>query len=420
MLKAGNDGHSERLETLLQVALPAPAELIFYGGDYNLVSPADLNGNKYVGSAHRRLTRAGFEQCRALPRDAVLVGCIGNVGKLGMVADEYTASNQQINAIVCSSEYDPHFIYYRLYKDRDRLEKAAVKTTVPILNKTNFESFEVDVPCLADQRKIAAVLGLVQRAIEQQERLIALTAELKKALLHKLFTEGLRGEPQKQTEIGPVPESWEVAELGKLVNLFGGYAFRSEDSVPISNTQLVRMGNLYQNKLDLTRSPIFYPDDFTQQYARFVLKQGDLIMSLTGTSGKEDYGFTVEIKHVPKTLLLNQRVARVDITCSKLVKDFLFYFLLSRKFLNQLYQTAKGMKQANLSTYAMKELKVPVPSVREQKNIADYFRAIDQRNDIHQRRVDMLQDLFRTLLHQLMMAQIRVHDLNLSELESDL
>ena len=51
------------------------------------------------------------------------------------------------------------------------------------------------------------MLGLVQRAIEQQERLIALTTELKKALLHKLFTEGLRGEPQKQTEIGPVPES---------------------------------------------------------------------------------------------------------------------------------------------------------------------------------------------------------------------
>ena len=65
-----------------------------------------------------------------------------------------------------------------------------------------------------EQRKIAGVLGLVQRAIEQQERLIALTTELKKTLLHKLFTEGLRGEPQKQTEIGPVPESWEVVPLG--------------------------------------------------------------------------------------------------------------------------------------------------------------------------------------------------------------
>ena len=77
----------------------------------------------------------------------------------------------------------------------------------------NFVKFLIIRPP-AEQRKIAAVLGLVQRAIEQQERLIALTTELKKALLHKLFTEGLRGEPQKQTEIGPVPESWEYRSLG--------------------------------------------------------------------------------------------------------------------------------------------------------------------------------------------------------------
>jgi type I restriction enzyme S subunit len=65
-----------------------------------------------------------------------------------------------------------------------------------------------------EQRKIAGVLGVVQRAIEHQARLLALTAELKKALLHKLFTEGLRGEPQKQTEIGLMPKSWKVVPLG--------------------------------------------------------------------------------------------------------------------------------------------------------------------------------------------------------------
>ena len=84
------------------------------------------------------------------------------------------------------------------------------------------KALPIPVPPLTEQRKIAAVLGLVQRAIEQQERLIALTTELKKALLHKLFTEGLRGEPQKQTEIGPVPESWEIVPLGSLAKVGNG------------------------------------------------------------------------------------------------------------------------------------------------------------------------------------------------------
>ena len=82
---------------------------------------------------------------------------------------------------------------------------------------------------------------MVQRAMEQQERLLALTAELKKALLHQLFTAGLRGEPQKQTDIGPVPESWEVVrseivryKLGKV----GSHATRDDSEVDGGNNSM--------------------------------------------------------------------------------------------------------------------------------------------------------------------------------------
>jgi len=322
-------------------------------------------------------------------------------------------------AAIRPRDIDGDFLFFNLRYIEKFIASLGSGSTFHAINRSQLASVEVNPHDfhVSEQRKIAAVLGLVQRAIEQQERLIALTTELKKALLHKLFTEGLRGEPQKETEIGSVPVSWEVTELEKVVNYFGGYAFKSEESVAVSNTQLVRMGNLYQNKLDLTRSPIFYPDDFAQNYPRFVLKPGDLIMSLTGTSGKEDYGFTVEVKSVPRTLLLNQRVARVDLISEKLTKDFFLYFLLSRKFLDHLYPTAKGMKQANLSTHAMKRLKVPVPAVDEQKEVASYFRRIDRKIELHQKKLDSLHDLFRTLLHQLMTAQIRVHDLNIPVLE---
>lgn len=73
----------------------------------------------------------------------------------------------------------------------------------PRTSWASLREFKLHVPPIDEQRKIAGILGLVERAIEQRERLIALTTELKKALMHKLFIEGLRGEPQKQTEIGP-------------------------------------------------------------------------------------------------------------------------------------------------------------------------------------------------------------------------
>ncbi|MBL8399545.1 restriction endonuclease subunit S [Accumulibacter sp.] len=75
---------------------------------------------------------------------------------------------------------------------------------------------------LPEQKKIAHILSTVQRAIEAQERIIQTTTELKKALMHKLFTEGLRNKPQKQTEIGSVPVSWEVVPLSEVCHFQSG------------------------------------------------------------------------------------------------------------------------------------------------------------------------------------------------------
>lgn len=211
------DKQVKELGEIITGRTPSTARKDFYDGDYNLISPADLDNGKYIRTAHKTLTKLGFDQCRALPKGTVLVGCIGNVGKLGIVGNDQSATNQQINALICNQEHDHEFVYYCFQENRDKLEKRAVKTTVPILNKTNFADFEVSVPPLPEQKKIAQILSTVQRAIEAQERIIQTTTELKKALMHKLFTEGLRNEPQKQTEIGPVPESWEVVPLVNLL-----------------------------------------------------------------------------------------------------------------------------------------------------------------------------------------------------------
>lgn len=83
---------------------------------------------------------------------------------------------------------------------------------------------EKTVPCPEkdEQKKIAGVLGVVQRAIEQQEQLLQRTTELKKTLLHQLFTHGLRGEPQKETDIGLMPQSWNPTPLGACCNIISG------------------------------------------------------------------------------------------------------------------------------------------------------------------------------------------------------
>ena len=166
---------------------PSTKNSEFYGGGYRLVSPTDLDKGKYVRSAHKTLTRKGFEKCRRVPRGSVLVGCIGNIGKLGMVEDERTATNQQINAVIPRAGFNAHFLYYAFQICRHRLEHTASKVTVPILNKSNFENFQIAVPHEREQEIVANAISVLDQKVESKEAQMKVLQDIFSTLLHELM-----------------------------------------------------------------------------------------------------------------------------------------------------------------------------------------------------------------------------------------
>ncbi len=383
---------------------PSTKRKDFYDGDYNLISPADLDNGKYIRTAHKRLTKLGFEQCRALPKDTVLVGCIGNVGKLGMVGNDQSATNQQINALICNVQSDPEFVYYCFHENRDKLEKRSVKTTVPILNKTNFGSFELSVPPLPEQKKIAHILSTVQRAIESQERIIQTTTELKKTLMHKLFTEGLRNEPQKQTEIGPVPESWEVVELDKIARIERG-----------------KFSHRPRNE------PRFYGGEYPFVQTGDVSNCDGYIRTYTQTLNEDGLAIS---KMFPAGIILITIAANIgfagilefDSACpdsligispsENVQTEFLNYYLITQQ--PEMDRLAPKGTQKNINIQFLKPWLVPLPTVEEQTEIAEVFSATDRKTRLATQKRNQLQNLFRTLLHELMTAKTRVHDIEIT------
>jgi len=151
-----------------------------------------------------------------------------HLGKSAIARMDYSNLLHGMNLLLLKANprvLEPEFLHFLFcyYRTKGVFIKICSRSVnQSSINQAKLKALEIPVPPLAEQRKIAAVLGLVQRAIEQQERLIALTTELKKALLHNLFTEGLRDESRKQTEIGAVPESWEVRTVGDVCDLTSG------------------------------------------------------------------------------------------------------------------------------------------------------------------------------------------------------
>ena len=385
----------------------------FYGGQYKLISPNDLDNGKYVTTAHRWLTSAGFRECRALPRDTVLVGCIGNVGKLGMVQDAKAATNQQINAVICNQNNDPHFIYYSFYANRFRLERAADKTTVPILNKTNFEAFRIPVPSLQEQRKIAVVLGLVQRTIEQQRRLIALTTELKKALVQTLFTEGLRGEPQKQTEIGLVPQHWTISRLGEHAEFRNGINFSISQKGDIG-IPTIDVLNMYGEGCVVALDSIYRVNKSIDP--DYYLRNGDLLF-VRSSLKLEGVGWTSMFENGSEPTTFCGFIIRARLKDNIAINPkFLTLYFRTEPARRQLVSGGARVAITNINQGLLQQTWIPVPSEEEQREIVDTIEEVNRKLAFHRRKKALLDELFKTLLHHLITANVRVNDLDLSRL----
>ncbi|EFN8085400.1 restriction endonuclease subunit S [Escherichia coli] len=205
-----------------------------------------------------------------------------------------------------------------------------------------------------------------------------------------------------------VPKGWTLGTLKDLADTIMGYAFRSEDFVP-TGIPLLRMGNLYQNTLDLNRNPVYLPDSFKVDYKRFLVSPGDLVMSMTGTMGKRDYGFTVEIPSNTQCSLLNQRVLKI-VPKNNASSGYILNLLRSELILSVLYSFPGGTKQANLSAKQLQELPVLIPPELEQKKIAQILSTWDKAISVTEKLLTNSQQQKKALMQQLLTGKKRLLD----------
>ena len=315
-----------------------------------------------------------------------------------------------IDGQMCS-EFFAHWLRFSLQLE-NLYGVAGASSTIAHLPEVQLVSLPIPVPPLHEQRKIAAVLGLVQRAIEQQARLLALTTELKKALLHKLFTEGLRGEPRKQTELGLVPESWEVVKLGDLFDTQLGKMLSQKARTGDDPKPYLRNKNVQWGAIDIT--DLLSMDFNERERGKFILVPGDLLICEGGEPGRAAIwrGAMTECYY-------QKALHRLRPKSDTISNEFLAHWLEFALRYQDLYGVAGASSTiAHLPEVQLKMLQIPLPSRNEQDMMVESFNAVDNKIALHQSKHAAFTAMFRTLLHQFMTAQIRVHDLILPELET--
>ena len=159
----------------------------------------------------------------------------------------------------------------------------------------------------------------------------------------------------------------EKIKIGDVCDILNGYAFKSENYVD-SGIRIIRISNVQKGYIE-DSTPAFYSFD-TVGLNKFMLEEGDLLMSLTGNVGR--------VAILEKELLpaaLNQRVACLRLKSNKISKSYLFHFLNSNFFEQQCIMASNGVAQKNMSTEWLKGYEIPLYTPKQQEEIVTVLNA---------------------------------------------
>ena len=228
--------------------------------------------------------------------------------------------------------------------------------------------------------KLGQIDYLIQKINNQSHQL----DQLVKSRFVEMF-----GEPDRN------PMNWETAELERHLNVVGGFAFKS-DGFTNSGIPVLRIGNINSGRF-LPVNMVFWPDE--PSLVRYKMYPGDLVMSLTGTVGKDDYGNVCILSDEYPEYYLNQRNAKLAIGAT-LNKHYLSEMLKFSGVKKRLTGISRGVRQANISNRDILALCVPIPPITMQEQFAAFVAEVDKSKLAVQQSLEKLETLKKSLMQQ--------------------
>lgn len=301
------------------------------------------------------------------------------------------------------------YLFYCLQFLKSLLEKEGYGSTFKAIGKEVLTKFQIPLPPLEEQKAIAGILSTVQSAIEKTEKVINALKNLKKSMMKHLFTYGPVAEEEaekvelKGTEVGLIPKHWEVVRLGEVFDVKQGKQLSSKESKEGKTLRpFLRTSNVLWNKIDT--SSISYMPFSDEEFETLKLRRGDILVCEGG-----DVGRTSVWEGQLEECAYQNHLHRLRPKENNIVNYFFSYWMEYAICLRGLYvNSANRTTIPNISAQRLKSFLIPLPPLEEQQKIAQILQNIDQRIEKEEKHKNALQNLFKSLLHNLMTGKIRV------------
>jgi type I restriction enzyme S subunit len=224
--------------------------------------------------------------------------------------------------------------------------------------------------------------------------------------MRELFTRGLRGGLQKDTELGPLPDSWAVVPLGSLGRIGNGSTPKRSVSDYWANGEVpwLNSGTLYDR--EIKSSGQYISGVALKECHLPIVKPGAVLIAITGQGKTLGH---CAVLHIEATV--SQHVAYVQVDPSLAESGYVRGYLETQYDALRQVAAGGGSTKGALTCGYLRGVLLPLPHLDEQRQIVAILDAIDSKTAMHRRKAAILDELFGVLLHELVTGQIRVHDL---------
>ena len=366
----------------------SPDGLKFYGGDFKQHHILQVGDILFANTD--------------LTRDGDVVGNPLYFEGFGFT-DKTLYSMDLSRLIVASDKVDGKFLYYLMMTPgiKRLMVNLSAGSTVLHLDTKRIWNLSVTLPSLPEQKKIASILTSVDEVIENTQKQIDKLKDLKKATMNDLLTKGIGHREFKNSELGKIPESWEVESLGDV-------CLKIQDGTHFSPTldgddfKYITSKNIRMGEISLDDVETISRNEHEKIYKRCDVRKKDLLLTKDGANTGN-----IAMNTLDEEFSLLSSVA--FLRPSKRVNgEYLLQFMMSEKAQNLMAELTSGNAITRLTLTKIKEFKVLIPSREEQEQIASMLSSIDRYIKHLKSKFLQTQSLKKSLMQDLLTGKVRV------------
>ena len=276
---------------------------------------------------------------------------------------------------------------------------VSMRTGMPKVNREELNLYDLLLPTIEEQEKIASILSTVDEQIDNVDELIEKNKELKKGLMQKLLTKGIGHTKFKKTEIGEIPDDWEVICLSQISDKIGDGLHGTPKYDDNGEYFFINGNNLVDGKVKVTDDTRrISKEEYIKNNKE--LNNNTLLISLNGTIGNIAY-------YNNEKIMLSKSSGYITLK-SIYNKNYIYQLLKSSRIINYFNRELTGTTIKNLSLNTLRNTPIPIPSQEEQEKIALILSELDEKIEEYENKKEKLGELKNGLMQQLLTGKIRV------------